>query len=317
MKTIRIGTRGSALALAQAAWVKQRLEERYPEDKVETLIIKTSGDRFLDTPVQAIGGKGIFVKEIEEALLRTEIDLAVHSLKDLPTEMPEGLTLAAIPEREDPRDVLISSSHARLGNLSAGARIGTGSLRRRAQIAHYRRDFSILPIRGNIDTRLRKLDSGEFDALVMAAAGLKRMGLEHRISEYLAPEICLSAVAQGALGLESRDGDWAMEKIAFLRHIPTAMEVMAERGLLRRLGGGCQLPVGARAWFDKGKIRLMGMVAEVDGAKLVRAELSGETDRVERLGEELAERLLKLGADEILAPGRQPQKEKASGHGSG
>ena len=315
MKVVRIGTRGSALALAQAAWVKQRLEEEYPGGKVETLVIKTSGDRFLDTPVKAIGGKGIFVKEIEEALLRNEIDLAVHSLKDLPTEIAPGLTLAAMPEREDPRDVLISLNHVPLSGLPSNSRIGTGSLRRRAQLAHYRKDLSVVPIRGNIDTRLRKLDRGEFDALVMAAAGLKRMGWEHRISEYLAPEICLSAVAQGALGLESREGDWVAERIAFLRHPPTAMEVMAERALLRRLGGGCQLPVAARAWFEKGKIRLMGVVAEVDGGKLFRAEISGEADRAERLGEELAETLLKLGADEILPPG-QHQEEKAAGHGS-
>ena len=315
MKVVRIGTRGSALALAQAAWVKQRLEEEYPGGKVETLVIKTSGDRFLDTPVKAIGGKGIFVKEIEEALLRNEIDLAVHSLKDLPTEIAPGLTLAAMPEREDPRDVLISLNHVPLSGLPGNSRIGTGSLRRRAQLSHYRKDLSVVPIRGNIDTRLRKLDRGEFDALVMAAAGLKRMGWEHRISEYLAPEICLSAVAQGALGLESREGDWVAERIAFLRHPPTAMEVMAERALLRRLGGGCQLPVAARAWFEKGKIRLMGVVAEVDGGKLFRAEISGEADRAERLGEELAETLLKLGADEILPPG-QHQEEKAAGHGS-
>ncbi|MCH8055846.1 MAG: hydroxymethylbilane synthase [Deltaproteobacteria bacterium] len=313
---IRIGTRGSALALAQAGWVRRKLEERYPSLRVETVIIKTSGDRFLNTPIKAIGGKGIFVKEIEEALLRREIDLAVHSMKDIPTEIPSGLTVAAIPEREDPRDVLVSLDHTPLKDLPTGARIGTGSLRRRAQILHYRSDLSLVPIRGNIDTRLKKADRGEVDALVMASAGLRRIGREDRVTEYLSPEICLSAVAQGAMGLESRDGDPVVEKVAFLHHLPTAIGVLAERGFLRQLGGGCQIPVGAVAWVGGERIRLMGVVADVDGQKLLRGEISGSTEEAEKLGQELAGRLLKEGADEILVLGRGALEEKTLDHGT-
>lgn len=310
MSVIRIGTRGSALAMTQAGWVRKKLEEKYPAGRVEMVIIKTSGDRFLDTPVQSVGGKGIFVKEIEEALLRKEIDLAVHSMKDLPTEIPAGLTLAAIPEREDPRDALVSVEQRPLKDLPSGARIGTGSLRRRAQILHYRPDLSVLPIRGNIDTRLKKLDRGEVDALLMALAALKRMGWEDKASEYLSPEICLSAVAQGALGLESRDEDWVKEQVAFLHHLPTALEVAAERAFLGRLGGGCHAPVGARAWMVGEKIRLLGMVADVDGRQLLREEISGSVEEAEELGDRLADRLLRKGANEILTSGSNPVKEK-------
>lgn len=315
-KLIRIGTRGSALALAQAGWLRQKLEEKRPGLRIETVTIKTSGDRFLDTPIKAIGGKGIFVKEIEEALLRKEIDLAVHSMKDLPTEIPLGLTVAAIPEREDPRDVLVSLDDKSLKNLPSGARIGTGSLRRQAQILYYRPDLLLLPIRGNIDTRLKKLDRGEVDALILAVAGLRRLGWESRVSEYLSPEICLSAVAQGALGLESRDGDPVIDEIAFLHNHPTAVEVLAERGFLRRLGGGCQIPVGARAWVDGGRIRLMGVVADSDGRKLFRGEVSGVSQEAEGLGQELAERLLEEGADEVLVSERSAFEEKTLDHGS-
>ncbi len=308
---IRIGTRGSALALAQAGWVKQKLAERFPGVRIETVTIKTSGDRFLHTPIKAIGGKGIFVKEIDEALLRKEIDLAVHSMKDLPTEIPAGLTIAAIPEREDPRDVLVTLDHRSLKDLPSGARIGTGSLRRKAQILHHRPDLAVLPIRGNIDTRLKKLERGEVDALIMAAAGLERLGCGQRISEYLSPEICLSAVAQGALGLESREGELLVDQIAFLHHLPTALQILAERAFLRRLGGGCQIPVGARAWTEDDRIRLMGVVCGVDGRKLYRGEIAGSTKDAEKLGRELAERLLKNGADEILAP-----KNRELAHGT-
>jgi hydroxymethylbilane synthase len=296
---IRIGTRASALALAQTEWVKRSLEERYPDLRVETVTIKTSGDRFLAAPIQAIG-KGIFVKEIEEALLGNEIDLAVHSLKDLPTETTAGLTIAAIPEREDARDAWVGRSHGLLKDLPAGARIGTGSLRRKAQLLHYRRDISVAPIRGNVDTRLKKMDQGEVDGLVMAVAGLNRLGLAERVSEYLAPEICLAAPAQGALALQSRDGDHAIGLAAFLRHAPTMLEVAAERSFLKRLGGGCQLPVGALAWADGAGLRLMGVIAHPDGQKLFREEVTGPAESAERLGESLAERLLTLGADKIL-----------------
>lgn len=300
MELIRIGTRGSALALAQADWVKHRLEAKYAGVRTEIVVIKTSGDRFLDTPIKAIGGKGIFVKEIEDALLRNEIDLAVHSMKDLPTEIPLGLTVAAVPEREDPRDVLVNLGHKPLRHLPAGGRIGTGSLRRRAQLLNYRPDLSLVAIRGNIDTRLKKLERGDVDGLVMAVAGLRRLGWEDRVTEYIPPEICLSAVAQGALALESRDGDPAVARVAFLHHPSTAAEVQAERAFLRRLGGGCQIPVGARAWMTGGQIRLMGMIADIDGIKLFRGEISGRAEDSENLGHDLAERLLKQGADRVL-----------------
>jgi hydroxymethylbilane synthase len=300
MNRIRIGTRGSALALAQTGWVKRQLEARYPELRVEMITIKTAGDRFLTASIAAIPGKGIFVKEIEEALLAEEIDLAVHSMKDLPTEMTPGLTIAAVPEREDARDVLVSAAQRRLKDLPAGAKIGTGSLRRRAQILHCRHDLSVEPIRGNVDTRLRKMDAGEVDGLVMAAAGLKRLGLEKRVAEYLAEEVCLGAVAQGALALESREGDSVIGWVEFLRHPPTLVEVVAERAFLMRLGGGCQLPVGARARFQGKSLRLMGVVADPEGRKMFKEEAEGPATQAEDLGKTLAERLLNLGADKIL-----------------
>jgi len=311
MNIIRIGTRGSALALAQTQWVKRKLEERYPDLRVEVITIKTSGDRFLTAPIVAIPGKGIFVKEIEEALLKKEIDLAVHSMKDLPTEMTTGLTIAAIPEREDARDVLVSAAQQRLKDLPAGAKIGTGSLRRRAQILHCRHDLSVEPIRGNVDTRLRKMDAGEVDGLVMAAAGLKRLGLEKRVTEYLAEEVCLGAVAQGALALESREDDSVIGWVEFLRHPPTMVEVVAERAFLMRLGGGCQLPVGARARFQGKSLRLLGVAADPSGHMLFKEEAEGPADQAEHLGRTLAERLLAMGADKILTI-----KSRDSAHGA-
>ena len=297
---IRIGTRGSALALAQTSWVKAKLEEKYPEARVESIVIKTSGDRFVDIPAQAIGGKGIFTKEIEDAILRGEIDVAVHSMKDLPTELPPGVTVAAVPEREDPRDVLVSYCGKKLEELSSAARIGTGSLRRRAQILHYRSDLSVVPIRGNIDTRLKKLEAGEVDALVMAAAGLKRIGREDRIVEYIPERICVNAVAQGALGLESRVDDPLRQRLVFLHHQTTATEVAAERAFLRRLGGGCHLPVGALAMVAGGDLKLIGVVANPDGASLYRDEIAGPVEKAAHLGQALAERLLQQGAAKIL-----------------
>jgi len=300
MRLLRIGTRGSKLALAQSAWVRQRLEERFPEARFETVRIKTSGDQFVDTSVQAIGGKGIFVKEIEDALLRGEIDLAIHSMKDLPTETPAGLTLAAVPEREDPRDVLVSRNNLPLNALPAGARIGTGSLRRKAQILHYRADLTVAPIRGNIDTRLKKLDQGDCDALVLAAAGLKRIGHQDRITEFIAPQICLSAVAQGALALESREDDPLCHELSFLHHQPTYVAVTAERSFLRRLGGGCHVPVGALATIDGENLKLLGVIADLQGRKLYRGETFGPTNHGEHLGRQLAESLLAQGARAIM-----------------
>jgi hydroxymethylbilane synthase len=300
MKSIRIGTRGSTLALAQAAWVKGKLEEKFPDARIETILIKTSGDRFLEASVQAIGGKGIFTKEIEDALLRHEIDIAVHSMKDLPTDLSAGLIVAAVPHREDPRDVLVSTGAKGLSDLSAGAKIGTGSLRRRAQLLYFRRDLIIVAIRGNVDTRLKKLDQGECDALVMAAAGLKRIDREERIAEYISNDVCLGAAGQGALGLESREDDSIREQLSFLHDPATFAEVTAERSFLNRLGGGCHVPVGARGVAEGEKFKLLGVVANPDGSSLFRGETSGCVAHAEELGRELAERLLSQGAQQIL-----------------
>jgi len=301
MSGLRIGTRGSALALAQASWVKRQIEEHEPSLAVELRVIKTSGDRFLDTPIQNIGGKGVFTKEIEDALLRQEIDLAVHSLKDLPTRLPLGLALAAIPAREEARDVLVTRDGSTLAELAAAARVGTGSLRRRAQLLHYRSDLSVLALRGNIDTRLKKLDAGEFDALVMAAAGLRRIGRPDRIGEYLADEICVSAVAQGALGLEARSDGNVRERLAFLNDAATCAEIAAERALLDRLNGGCHVPIGARARVAGEQISMIGVVASPDGDKLCRGETFGSVKEAADLGKRLAEQLLERGAGQLLA----------------
>jgi hydroxymethylbilane synthase len=300
MKSIRIGTRGSALALVQTAWVAERLKEKYPDTLIETILIKTSGDRFSEASVQGIGGKGIFTKEIEDALLRHEIDIAVHSMKDLPTQLPAGLIVAAIAQREDPRDVLVSVESRKFSELRAATRIGTGSLRRKAQLLYSRRDLRIMPIRGNVDTRLKKLDQGECDALVMAAAGLKRLDREERITEYIANDVCLSAPGQGALGLESRENDSIREQVSFLHDPATFAEVTAERSFLNRLGGGCHVPVGARGLVEGEQLKLFGVVANPDGSSLFRGELAGCVAHAEELGCELADRLLSQGAQHIL-----------------
>jgi hydroxymethylbilane synthase len=301
MSRIRIGTRGSALALAQSNWVKSQLEQHYPETAIELRIIKTSGDRFLDTPIQNLGNKGAFTKEIEDALLGGEIDLAVHSMKDLPTELPRGLAIAAMPKREDPRDVLVTREGIGLDDLPPGAALGTGSLRRKAQLLHHRADLSVVPIRGNVDTRLRKLDEGLFDALVMAAAGLRRIGRADRISEFLGDEICVSAVAQGALGLESRQDDALRERLAFLHDPATSAEITAERAMLDRLGGGCHVPIGARATMTGRELKIIGVVASVDGNRVCRCVATGPADQATELGDRLATELLSQGADKLLA----------------
>lgn len=301
MSRIRIGTRGSALALAQSNWVKAQIEQNQPEIKIELHVIKTSGDRFVDTPIQNLGNKGAFTKEIEDALLSGEIDLAVHSMKDLPTELPRGLVIAAVPKREDPRDVLVTREKSGLDDLPSGTKVGTGSLRRRAQLLHHRADLSIVPIRGNVDTRLRKLDEGLVDGLVMAAAGLKRIGRADRIGEFLADQICVSAVAQGALGLESREDDSLRERLAFLHDPATSAEIAAERAMLDRLGGGCHVPIGARARVSGSELKIIGVVASVGGNQLCRGEITGAADQATQLGDRLATELLSQGADKLLA----------------
>ena len=302
MRLIRLGSRGSMLAIAQSTWVQQQLMRHHRDLEVEFTVIKTSGDRFIDRPIANVGGKGVFTKEIEEALLANQIDIAVHSMKDLPTELAPGVTIAAVPEREDARDVLVTRNHCALGELPAGARIGTGSLRRRAQLLYRRKDLHVTPIRGNVDTRLKKLDSAEVDALIMAAAGLKRIGRAERIGEYLPDAICVSAVAQGALAIETREEDVSTRQLLLLLHDPRAFaEVSAERALLARLGGGCQVPIGARARVVDEELSLIGVVASPDGSGLCRGEISGPARQAVDLGQRLADQLINQGAAQLIA----------------
>ena len=297
-----IGTRGSALALWQAEWVKTQLLAAHEKLTVELEVIKTTGDKILDVPLAKVGGKGLFVKEIEEALLEGRADLAVHSVKDMPAELPLGLHLAAMPNREDPRDALISRNGATLDKLPHGARLGTSSLRRAAQLLHLRPDLRIETLRGNVDTRLRKLESEGFDAIVLAAAGLKRMELSHVISEYLEPERVLPAVGQGALGIETRTEDvFTNQMVATLAHEQTMIMVRAERAFLKRLEGGCQVPIGAHATMDGETLILTGMVADLKGLRLIRRELRGDPQQPEVVGGKLAEEILQSGGAEILA----------------
>ncbi|MGH7873190.1 MAG: hydroxymethylbilane synthase [Candidatus Binatia bacterium] len=302
MRRIRLGSRGSTLAVAQSTWVRQQLMSQHLDVEVEFSVIKTSGDRLIDRPIANVGGKGVFTKEIEEALLANQIDIAVHSMKDLPTELTPGLIIAAVPEREDARDVLVTRSCCSLGELPSGARVGTGSLRRRAQLLYQRKDLHVTPIRGNVDTRLKKLEDGEVDALIMAAAGLKRIGRVERIAEYLPDAICVSAVAQGALAIETRADDVPTRERLHLLHDPrTFAEVSAERALLARLGGGCQVPIGARARVAGDGLNLIGVVASPDGIRLCRGEISGSARRAIELGQRLADQLIDQGATQLIA----------------
>ncbi len=297
-----IGTRGSPLALWQAEWVRAALKRHFPATPVELKIIKTQGDKILDVPLAKVGGKGLFVKEIEEALQDGRVDLAVHSMKDMPAELPEGLAIGAVPEREDPSDVMISRNGRPLMALSPGSRIGTSSLRRAAQLLHHRPDLEIAPLRGNLDTRLRKLDTEALDAVVLAAAGVRRLGLAQRISEYLDTEVMLPAVGQGALCIEIRRADARIGPMAaVLDHLETRTAVTGERAFLRRLEGGCQVPIAGYGTVASGRFRLAGLVAEVDGSALIRHRLCGPADTAAALGIELAEVLLSRGADRLLS----------------
>lgn len=295
-RILRIGSRGSKLAIWQAEWVRARLEERGLPCRIE--IIKTTGDKILDVPLARIGGKGLFTKEIEEALLEERIDLAVHSLKDLPTELPQGLTVASIPQREDPRDALVGAA---LNALPRGARVGTSSLRRSAQLRALRPDLEILDVRGNVDTRVRKQREGRYDALVMASAGLTRLGLEAHIAERLNPAIFLPAVAQGALAIETRDdGGDAWKACQTLSDPRATAEVTAERALLAGLGGGCQVPLGAHAQAHDDQLELRAVVVSPDGRLAIRKEAAGSIASAARLGEELARQFLASEARRII-----------------
>jgi hydroxymethylbilane synthase len=298
---LRIGTRGSQLALSQANWVKEKLVKAHPDLNVTLIKIKTTGDKIQDAPLAKIGGKGLFVKEIEEALIHRRIDLAVHSIKDVPTEFPEGLHLSAITKREDPRDVFISRDGTILKDLPQKAKIGTSSLRRQAQLLHFRNDLEVLPLRGNLDTRLKKLKTMNLDGIVLALAGVKRLGLEERITEIISAEISLPAIGQGALGIETRKGDKEVERpIQFLNHKDSWIAVSAERAFLKKLEGGCQVPIAAYARISGTSIQIDGLVGTIDGKTLIRHHRAGPIERAESLGIELAEILLEKGAKEIL-----------------
>jgi hydroxymethylbilane synthase len=299
--TVVLGTRGSKLAVHQSEWVQAQLHALAPHVTVTLRKIQTSGDKILDVPLAQIGGKGLFVKEIEEALLSGEIDLAVHSMKDVPTELPKGLAILCVPPREDPRDALISREGRLFMDLPLGARIGTSSLRRQSQLLHARPDLTIAMLRGNLDTRLRKLREGQFDAIVLAAAGLRRLAWAHEITEYLAPQISLPAIGQGALGIEGRQDDLFIHSLlSELNHAPTKIAVLAERGLLLRLQGGCQVPIAAHATVTETGMKLEGLVASVDGKELIRDIIEGTIEDPESIGIQLADRLLARGADRIL-----------------
>lgn len=289
------------MALAQSNWVGERLEATHCGLKVELVRIQTKGDRILDSPLSLVGGKGLFVKEIEEALLRGEVDAAVHSMKDVPTELPHGLGVRVFPEREDPRDVMVSARGEPLDRLSGGARVGTSSLRRGAQILHIRPDLKVCSVRGNVGTRLKKVETGEVDAVVLAAAGLRRLGLEGKVTQFLSTSLILPAMGQGALGVEMRlDDDKTWDLFRFLNHKHTEIRIRAERALLERLEGGCQVPIAGHAVLEGDMLVLSGLVAELDGSILIADEVAGDPERPEELGRILARSLLDAGAGDIL-----------------
>jgi len=298
---IVIGSRGSQLALWQANWVKSELERLHDNVDIDIRIIATSGDIIQDVPLAKIGGKGLFVKEIEEALLANEIDLAVHSMKDVPMELPTELGISVITKRENPLDALISKNGEKLADLPQGATIGTSSLRRSSQLLKYRGDFKIHPLRGNVDTRLRKVEEGKYDAILLASAGLNRLGWANRITEEISHDILLPAMGQGALGIETRLDDTKIyDLISTLNHEQTHYAVSAERSLVGRLDGGCQVPIGAYARVEKGLITLKGLVASLDGEIIYKLENVGPVDDAINIGQELGAKLLKMGANEIL-----------------
>jgi hydroxymethylbilane synthase len=304
---LTIGSRGSKLALWQAEWVRAKLSALDAKAEIAIELIKTTGDQMKSAPLAVIGGKGVFTKEIEEALLAGRIDLAVHSLKDLPTVIPDGLTLAAITEREDSRDALVvrhdlAIADRSIDGLGSAAIVGTSSPRRLAQLKYLRNDLRISELRGNVDTRLRKLDAGEYDAVILAAAGLGRLGLADRITALIPTETMMPAVGQGALAIEVRADDHkTLKLLQSLDDQATRSCCTAERALLRELGGGCQLPIAAHATFTSGRLRLDGMVASPEGTRSIRDHTSGPSEEAEALGNQLAKKLLENGARDLLA----------------
>lgn len=302
MQRIRIATRKSALALWQAEFVKAELLKYHPQLQVELVPMSTQGDKILDTPLAKIGGKGLFVKELETAILEDRADIAVHSMKDVPVEFPPGLMLNTICEREDPRDAFVSNQFTSLAQLPAGAVVGTSSLRRQCQLKALRPDLQVRDLRGNVNTRLSKLDNGEFAAIILAAAGLIRLGFAERIASYLPVELSLPANGQGAVGIECRSDDAQVQALlAPLEHSETRNRVLAERAMNRRLQGGCQVPIGAFAEQEGDQLWLRGLVGSLDGRQLIRDEIRGPAAQAEQLGQQLAELLLAAGAGAILS----------------
>ena len=299
---LRIATRASPLALWQAEHVAARLEALHSHLKVSLVTMKTRGDKLLDAPLAKVGGKGLFVKELEQGLLDGRADLAVHSLKDVPVDFPDGLELALVMEREDPRDAFVSNRYANLSAMPAGTLVGTSSLRRQTQIRERYPGLQVDWLRGNVNTRLSKLDAGEFDAIILAAAGLQRLGFAERIKAAIEPEECLPAIGQGVLGIEIRGDDQQLrELIAPLGHAETTLRVAAERALNQTLSGGCQVPIAGYALLEQDQIYLRGLVGEPDGSKILRAEIRGSSSEAHDLGIQLAHQLLAQGADRILA----------------
>jgi len=306
-ETIRIATRKSPLAMWQAEHVADALRRLHDGLVVEIIGMSTRGDQMLDAPLAKVGGKGLFVKELEVGMLAGEADIAVHSMKDVPVEFPEGLHLAAILEREDPLDAFVSNRYASLAELPLGSRVGTSSLRRQCQLAARRPDLQIAPLRGNVNTRLRKLDEGDFDAIILAAAGLIRLGFSERIRARIDTDDSLPAIGQGAIGIECRSDDERVHRlIAPLHHPATAERVIAERAMNARLHGGCQVPIAGHAVHRDGQLHLRGLVGMPDGSRVMRAERSGPVDDAERIGTEVAEDLLGQGAGDVLAALAEP-----------
>lgn len=298
---LRIGTRGSALALWQANWVKSQIQSTNAQTQIELVIIKTKGDKILDVPLAKVGGKGLFVKELEEALLAGDVDLAVHSMKDVPSVIPTGLILAVILEREDPRDVLLSVRFKSLADLPHGASVGSSSLRRQSQLLNMRPDLRVVSVRGNVNTRISKLESGNFDAILLAAAGVKRLGLTQYVVEYLDPTIMIPANGQGAIGIETRLNDPITSAlITPLNHLPTWQCVTAERAFLAELEGGCQVPIAGYAQLQEDTLSMTGRVASLDGKEMITQQIQGSTTTPETLGQSLARNLLSRGAKRIL-----------------
>ncbi len=301
-RTVRIATRNSPLAVWQAEFVKDSLLALHPDLTVELVKMKTQGDIILDTPLAKVGGKGLFVKELEQGMLDGRADIAVHSMKDVPVEFPEGLHLPVICKREDPHDAFVSNHYQTIDDLPHGARLGTSSLRRECQARTHRPDLEVLPLRGNVNTRLRKLDEGQFDAIILAMAGLKRLGFDDRIRSALTPEQSLPAIGQGALGIETRIDDEEMNELIASLHCPqTAIVLTAERALNRRLSGGCQVPIAGYAMLEGDEVWLRGLVGRPDGTNTLYADVRGAAKDADKLGVQIAETLLTKGADKILA----------------